>query len=85
MQVSKLKSVCVKDDFCGYFVHESSMSMVAFDWKGMTSYWCSIVSLGVDRIAVQLYAFKSRILICNRIEERDHLQSSFQYCTETES
>jgi len=33
-----------KDDF-GTFGHRSSTSTVAFDWQGMTSYWCSIVTI----------------------------------------
>jgi len=51
------KSGRAKSDF-GHF---RSLPMVAFDWKSMTSYWCSIfcysiVTSGLDGTVVELYA-----------------------------
>jgi len=38
----------------GTSTHDSSMPMVALDWQGMTSRWCSTATLSQGRITVVL-------------------------------
>ena len=40
------KSVSAKDDF-GHFQTSDSMPTVPYDWQGMTSYYCCILTLGL--------------------------------------
>jgi len=42
----------------GTFGHLRNTPTVALDWQGVTSYWCSIMTLGLRETAVELQAVK---------------------------
>jgi len=46
------------------------MPMVLFDWRGMTSYYCSVVTLGLGETVVELYVIKvSKTIIPKKEQE----------------
>ena len=56
-----------------HFSHQSSMPMVAIDWEGMTSYYCSSVILDVSGTIVKLWATKiSKTIISNSNQPISH-------------
>jgi len=48
-----LKSVGAEDDF-RHPRYWNSTPVVAFDWQGMTSYYCSVVTFGQGETVVEL-------------------------------
>ena len=55
------------------YSHHSSMPTVVFDWQGMTSYWCSTVTSGLDRTVVELWAMKSAMPWCQQRQRNEQL------------